>query len=96
VGDEKEAAASVGADYVGIGPWRETTTKPDAGQGLGAEGVKRLLQMVKVPAVVIGGVRPEDVAEILKCGAAGVAVAGGILSADDVEVAAKRFASQLT
>ena len=51
VGDEGEAAASAGADYVGIGPWRETTTKADAGKGLGAEGVKKLLAMVKVPVV---------------------------------------------
>jgi thiamine-phosphate diphosphorylase len=88
VGDEKEGAAALGADYVGIGPWRETTTKADAGEGLGVEGVKRLLLTVKVPAVVIGGVRPEDVKEILRCGAVGVAVAGGILSAADPEVAA--------
>jgi thiamine-phosphate pyrophosphorylase len=80
VGDEKEAAASAGADYVGIGPWRTTTTKADAGAGLGAEGVKGLLSLVKVPAVVIGGVRQEDVAEILQCGAVGVAMAGAILS----------------
>ena len=92
VGDEKEAAASAGADYVGIGPWRTTTTKPDAGAELGAGGVRRLLAMVQVPAVVIGGVRPIDVAEILKLGAMGVAVAGGILTATDPEGAARSYA----
>jgi thiamine-phosphate pyrophosphorylase len=91
VGDEAEAAASSGADYVGIGPWRETTTKTDAGKGLGAEGVWKLLSMVKVPAVVIGGVRPEDVAAIRGLGAAGVAVAGGILSAKDPLSGARAF-----
>ena len=96
VGDEKEAAAAQGADYVGVGPWRATTTKSDAGAGLGAEGVKRLLALVKLPAVVIGGVRPEDVAEILRCGAAGVAVAGGILSGPDTEKAARSFSDRLT
>ncbi|MBW8771862.1 MAG: thiamine phosphate synthase, partial [Gemmatimonadetes bacterium] len=64
VGDEKEAAASAGADYVGIGPWRSTSTKPDAGPALGPAGVRRLLAMMKVPAVVIGGVQPTDVAVI--------------------------------
>jgi len=91
VGDEAEAAASAGADYVGIGPWRETTTKADAGQGLGPEGVRKLLSMVKVPAVVIGGVRPEDVAAIRGLGAAGVAVAGGIITASDPVVAARSY-----
>jgi len=91
VGEEAEAAASGGADYVGIGPWRMTTTKSDAGSALGSEGVRRLLSFVKVPAVVIGGVRPEDVVEILNTGAKGVAVAGGILSAPDVVGAAHRY-----
>ncbi len=95
VGNAVEAAASLGADYVGIGPWRATATKPDAGVVLGLEGVRRLLAMVKVPAVVIGGVRPEDLAEIRALGAAGVAVAGGILGGGDAEKAAQTFSDRL-
>jgi thiamine-phosphate pyrophosphorylase len=91
VGDPAEAAVSAGADYVGIGPWRTTSTKADAGPGLGADGVRRLLELVKVPAVVIGGVRPIDVAEIAVLGAAGVAVAGGILGEKDAEIAARLY-----
>ena len=93
VGDEHEAAASAGSDYVGVGPWRVTTTKADAGAALGAEEVRRLLAMVKVPAVVIGGVRPEDVGSIRALGAVGVAVAGGILGAGDPESAARSFST---
>ena len=59
------------------------------------EGVRRLLAMVKVPAVVIGGVRPEDLAEIRALGAAGVAVAGGILGGGDAEKAAQTFSDRL-
>ncbi|HET7040924.1 MAG TPA: thiamine phosphate synthase [Gemmatimonadales bacterium] len=91
VGDEREAAASAGAEYVGVGPWRVTTTKADAGAALGADGVRRLLAMVQVPAVVIGGVRPEDVAPIRALGAAGVAVAGGMLGGEDVAAAARAY-----
>ena len=93
VGDEREAAASAGADYVGIGPWSITRTKRDAGAALGAEGVRRLLALVRVPAVVIGGVRPEDVGAIAVLGAAGVAVAGGILGAKDPETAARLYST---
>lgn len=91
VGDDREAAASAGADYVGVGPWRVTTTKADAGAALGTEGVRRLLAMVKVPAVVIGGVRPEDVTPIRALGAVGVAVAGGILSEKNATTASRRY-----
>jgi thiamine-phosphate diphosphorylase len=93
VGDEQEARLAEGADYAGIGPWRVTTTKSDAGAALGADGVRRLLALVKVPAVVIGGVRPIDVAEIVVLGAAGVAVGGGILSAPDPETAARGYSA---
>ena len=93
VGDEKEAALSAGADYVGIGPWRTTTTKADAGAALGSDGVRKLLAMVKVPAVVIGGVTPVDVAAIAVLGAAGVAVGSGILRGEDVERAARSFSA---
>jgi thiamine-phosphate diphosphorylase len=96
VGDEKEATVCAGADYVGIGPWRSTTTKTDAGSALGADGVRRLLAMVTVPAVVIGGVRPEDVGSIRSLGASGIAVGSGILSAADVKKAAATFADRLT
>jgi thiamine monophosphate synthase len=40
-------------------------------------------------------VRPEDVPEVLAAGGAGVAVVSGILGADDVELAARRYAAQL-
>ena len=45
VGSEAEAAAAADADYWGIGPWRVTTTKADAGTGLGADGFARLAQI---------------------------------------------------
>ena len=93
VGGEQEARLAEGADYVGIGPWRATNTKSDAGPALGADGVRRLLALVKVPAVIIGGVRPIDVAEIAVLGAAGVAVAGGILGAPDSESAARSYSA---
>jgi thiamine-phosphate pyrophosphorylase len=96
VGDETEAAEAGGADYWGIGPWRATPTKEDAGTGLGADGFSRLLQLAGgTPALAIGGVTPEDVPMILHRGGKGVAVVSGILGAEDVETAARRYAGQL-
>lgn len=93
VGSDAEASAAGGADYWGIGPWRSTATKEDAGPGLGNEGFGRLVQQAGgKPCVAIGGVRPEDVSDVLALGGAGVAVASGILGAEDVEAAARRYA----
>jgi thiamine-phosphate pyrophosphorylase len=93
VGTEAEASAGAEADYWGIGPWRATGTKADAGGALGPEGFRRLVKMAGgKPCLAIGAVRPEDVAVIRAAGGAGVAVVSGILGADDVEQATRRYA----
>lgn len=96
VGTEAEAAMNGGADYWGIGPWRATGTKPDAGEPPGPGIIQTLIKRAAPrPSVVIGGVRPGDVPIILRLGAAGVAVAGGILEADDVQRAARAYSVTL-
>jgi thiamine-phosphate pyrophosphorylase len=93
VGSETEAASAGAADYWGIGPWRTTPTKENAGIGLGADGFSRLLQLAGgKPALAIGGVTPVDVPLVLRAGGKGVAVVSGILGAEDVEGAARRYA----
>lgn len=92
VGSAAEAGAARNADYWGIGPWRATPTKGDAGLGLGPDGFRRLLELAGgLPCVAIGGVRPDDVPAVLALGGSGVAVASGILNAEDVESVARRY-----
>jgi thiamine-phosphate pyrophosphorylase len=96
VGSEAEAAAASGADYWGIGPWRASGTKQDAGDGLGAGGFRRLAVLAAGrPCLAIGGVRPEDVSEVVIAGASGVAVVSGILRTGEVEGAAAAYAREL-
>lgn len=92
VGSEVEAAAAGGADYWGIGPWRDTATKRDAGSGLGQDGLRRLVALGGgKPCIAIGGVTPEDVPAVLAAGGSGVAVVSGILGAEEVESAARGY-----
>jgi thiamine-phosphate pyrophosphorylase len=96
VGGAAEADLAEGADYWGLGPWRVTTTKSDAGESLGPEGFRRIVALARGrPCIAIGGVRPEDVAEILAAGATGIAVVSGILGSDDVAAAARSYAERL-
>lgn len=93
VGNEGESLLAAGADYWGIGPWRQTGTKPDAGAPLGAEGFARLLQAAgATPAIAIGGITADDAAAVRAAGGAGVAVVSAILGAPDPEAAARAFA----
>ena len=92
VGSVEEAAAAAGADYWGIGPWRVTTTKADAGEGLGPEGFSRLARLAGGrPCLAIGAVRPDDVPRVRAAGGAGVAVVSGILAAPDAREAAAAY-----
>ncbi len=92
VGLAAEADRARDADYWGVGPWRATGTKDDAGEALGEAGVRRILSLAGgTPCIAIGGVRPEDVGTLRRLGCAGVAVAGGILGGEDVEERARGF-----
>lgn len=92
VGSDGEAMGAANADYWGVGPWRGTTTKGDAGMALGPEGFGRITRLADRQAcIAIGGIIPSDISEVLRAGGSGVAVVSGILAAEDVEAAARRF-----
>lgn len=83
VGLPQEVANGAAADYWGVGPYRTTGTKADAGRALGGAGLQGIMALAGGrPCVAIGGVRPEDVAGIRAAGAAGVAVVSGIFDGD--------------
>jgi thiamine-phosphate diphosphorylase len=91
-GTPEEAAAAAGADYWGVGPWGITATKPDAGTALGPEGFARIRKLAgAIPCVAVGGVRPDDMPEILRAGGIGAAVASGLMRATDIGEQAGRY-----
>lgn len=78
-----------GAEYLGVGPIFPTGTKPDAGPAMGISGLSAIANRVRIPIVAIGGVGPDNVASMIAAGAAGVAVVSAVVSAPDVEGAAR-------
>lgn len=93
VGSEAEAKLAGEADYWGIGPWRTTSTKEDAGTQLGPDGFQRLTRLAgAIRCIAIGGIDPVDVPLVRARGGSGVAVASGILGEEDVEAAARAYA----
>jgi len=92
--DAKRAITSGCLDYVGVGPWRHTTTKQNLSPVLGPGGVRLLVAMVDgLPAWVIGGIEPADVPEVRGTGAAGVAVASGLFRGGRIEPNFKTYAA---
>jgi thiamine-phosphate pyrophosphorylase len=96
VGSPAEAELAAEADYWGIGPWRETRTKGDAGPAIGEAELARLVaRSAGRPCVAIGGILPDDCPAVLRAGVVGVAVATGILGGEDVEARARSYAARL-
>ena len=80
---EAALAAAGGADYVGIGPFAATATKPDAGEPVGPGGVAAVVAAVAVPVVAIGGIGLEELAAVRGSGARMAAVISAIARAPD-------------
>lgn len=77
-----------GANYIGCGPYRFTTTKKNLAPTLGLEGYQKLFEQMQMadihlPIIAIGGIQQEDVATLIRAGASGIAISGTILNADD-------------
>lgn len=71
-------------DYVGLGPWRFTTTKMNLAPVLGESGMGPIIAgLAPVPVWAIGGIVLEDVSRIRAIGAAGVAVSSDLLKSPD-------------
>lgn len=86
--EQATQAERSGADYIGFGPIFPTSTK-DAGTTQGLENVTIISRTVKIPVIAIGGINHLNVADILLAGANGVAVISAVLSAPDLQQAAK-------
>lgn len=85
-----------GANYIGCGPFRFTTTKEKLSPVIGIEGYRNIVeQMIKaginVPIVAIGGITAEDIPSIIQTGVTGIAISGSILRAEDPVAETKRI-----
>lgn len=83
-------------DYVGAGPVFATPTKPDHKQPVEFEGLAAQIAASPVPAVAIGGLKAEHVAEVFKAGAEGLAVVSAICGQADPEGAARALWTEIT
>ena len=76
-----------GADYIGCGPYRFTTTKKNLSPVLGLEGYREIVRKMKMegidlPIVAMGGIEKEDIPSLMGTGITGIALSGSILRAE--------------
>lgn len=96
-----EGLVAAGVDYIGLGPFRFTTTKEKLSPILGLAGYAELLAQCRAagfatPVVGIGGIELADVAGLLATGLHGVAAAGAIGRAAEPAAAARLWTTEVT
>ena len=75
-------------DYVGLGPVFATSTKPDAADPLGLQGMRFIGEQLPIPYIAIGGITLDNAAATISAGASGLAVVSAIASAREPRSAA--------
>lgn len=91
--EDIRAATAAGADYIGLGPFRFTTTKEKLSPTLGLEGCRRIMAEAGagIPVVAIGGITVDDMAALMATGVSGVAISGAILNSENPVETTKQF-----
>lgn len=94
--DDILAVRSLDIDYIGIGPFRHTTTKKNLAPVLGIEGIRELCQKMKeheidIAKVAVGGIKKEDVDFLMSTGINGIAVSGAIAFSNDIKKETEDF-----
>ena len=87
-----------GADYIGCGPFRYTTTKKNLSPILGLEGYTAIIHRMQekdihLPIVAIGGITIADIPAVMQTGVSGIALSGTVLHADSPADEMKRIIS---
>ena len=87
--DEARKCLSEGADYVGFGPVYPTSSKDDAGPVSGIDILKQVVEIIPLPIIAIGGVGAENIPDVMRAGARGIAVISAVCCQDDPEEATR-------
>ncbi len=92
---EARCAVEEGASYINIGPIFATQTKKGAVSPVGPKLISQVLEAVDHPFTVMGGIKLENVEEVLKEGARRIAVVTAIVASEDITAAARAFTDKI-
>jgi thiamine-phosphate pyrophosphorylase len=82
------AAVTEGADYIGFGPLFATPTKPDY-EPIGLDEIGRVHELVGLPIFCIGGIKLENLPQVIAAGAQRVVIVSGLLNSAAIAAATR-------
>lgn len=82
--EQAQRAVVDGADYIGVGPIFNTTTKKDVVDAVGFDYLDYVVKNIQIPFVAIGGIKEHNAADLVKQGASCLAMITELVAADDM------------
>ncbi|MCP4268354.1 MAG: thiamine phosphate synthase [Candidatus Brocadiaceae bacterium] len=92
---DAESAEKSGADYVSISPIFKTTPKDFFIKPFGVDEIGKIKELVNIPVVALGGINENNIEEVLKNGADGIAVISAIFHSDNPEQSATNLCRKI-
>jgi thiamine-phosphate pyrophosphorylase len=93
--EQVETAERLKPDYIGFGPIFQPGSKQDHDPVVGIEGLCAVRARTSRPIFAIGGITVENVGEVMRAGANGIAVISAVLKAADIKRAVSDFLAQM-
>ncbi len=91
---QAEQAVLDGADYIGVGPFFRSSTKPRDFVA-GPDYAHQVVEKISIPAVAIAGITGQNVDQVLATGIQAIAVTAAVLDCEDIRAAARRLKALL-
>ena len=89
------AATAGGPDYLGFGPIFKPGSKTDHDPVVGLAGLRGVRSLTPLPIFAIGGITLDQVENVMRAGANGVAVISAILKVQDIPRTVTDFVSRI-
>ena len=88
---EAQEAQRLGVDYLGVSPVFSTATKPDAGEPIGCNLIRKIKKSIRLPVVAVGGINLENASEVIRSGADSLCAISAVVTKADVRKEIERF-----
>jgi thiamine-phosphate pyrophosphorylase len=93
--EETRDAERQGADFILFGPVYFTASKAAYGAPQGLAALKKIVENIALPVYAIGGIKPENVEEVMNAGSRGIALISAVMAAIDPKTTSRMLQIQL-
>lgn len=93
--EEATEAEKGGADFITFGPIFPTPSKAKFGAPIGMEALRTVRKNVRIPVFGLGGIKSENIAQVMQAGTDGIAMISAILAVDDIQTAAELMSRRI-